>query len=125
MSNGRVDAENCSRDRGRVVSHALNESASRLEGRITNSVHNKNVTARLLRGVSYGLAWAARSLRADRDQRAASGVRINPARHGLIGEIARRCSFCSAIGRDYDLIITTGHLAFGRIRAGRANKAEL
>jgi hypothetical protein len=78
-----------------------------------------------LPSVSYGLAWAARSLRADHNQRAAIGVRINPAGHGLIGEIGRRRSFCPAIGRDYDLITTTGHLAFGRIRAGRANEAEL
>ena len=75
--------------------------------------------------VSYVLAWAPRLLRADHDQRAASGVRIDPAENGLIGEIARRHSFCPAIGRDYDLIVTTGHLAFGGIRAGCADKAEL
>ena len=78
-----------------------------------------------LPGVSYGLAWAARSLRADHDQRAAGGVRINPARDGLSGQIGRHRSFCPAIGRDYYLIITTAHQAFGRARAGRANEAEL
>ena len=75
--------------------------------------------------VSYGRAWAGRLLRADHDQRAAGGVRIDPARHGLIGEIARRRSFCPAIGCDCYLIVTTGHLAFGGIRAGRTDKAEL
>jgi hypothetical protein len=75
--------------------------------------------------VSYGRAWAGRLLPADHDQRAAGGIRINPARHGLIGEIARHSSFCPAIGSDHYLIVTTAHLAFGRARAGRANEAEL
>ena len=75
--------------------------------------------------MSYGLAWAGRLLRADHNQRAAGGVRIDPAIHGLIGEKACRGSFCAAIGRDYYLIVATAYLTFCRARAGRANEAKL
>ncbi len=51
VSNGIVDADECSGHRGGIVGHALKDRCLCLKGRIVNCVHDKNAAARLLRGV--------------------------------------------------------------------------